>query len=185
MDREGWRAASPWSCKESDTTERLNWLADWLSYTGIAWWKPLLLFYSGKCVGYCTTRCFTYNLKKHWVRFCHSHLIDHRGKERLRLLPKIPHMTEIGFQSGIVWLKKSTEVIYELFDNCRYLFFFQITSGWSSQMFPMVFLSLSWIQTDLVLNFGINWEISFFFLKFLMQDGELSFYFFKFVLVGG
>ena len=24
MDREAWRAASPWGCKESDTTERLN-----------------------------------------------------------------------------------------------------------------------------------------------------------------
>ena len=24
MDREAWRACSPWGCKESDTTERLN-----------------------------------------------------------------------------------------------------------------------------------------------------------------
>ena len=24
MDREAWRAASPWGCKELDTTERLN-----------------------------------------------------------------------------------------------------------------------------------------------------------------
>ena len=24
MDREAWRAASPWGCKESDMTERLN-----------------------------------------------------------------------------------------------------------------------------------------------------------------
>ena len=24
MDREAWRAANSWSCKESDTTERLN-----------------------------------------------------------------------------------------------------------------------------------------------------------------
>ena len=26
MDREAWRAASPWACKESDVTEWLNWL---------------------------------------------------------------------------------------------------------------------------------------------------------------
>ena len=25
MDREAWRAAVPWGCKESDTTEQLNW----------------------------------------------------------------------------------------------------------------------------------------------------------------
>ena len=57
------------------------------------------------------------------MRFCYSHFIDHRGKERRRLLPKIPHMTEAGFQSGFVWLKKSVQVIYELFANCRLLFF--------------------------------------------------------------
>ena len=36
MDREAWRAAcSPWGCKESDTTERPNWLNWWMA-TGLS-----------------------------------------------------------------------------------------------------------------------------------------------------
>ena len=27
-DREAWQCCSPWGCKESDTTGRLNWLTD-------------------------------------------------------------------------------------------------------------------------------------------------------------
>ena len=32
MDREAWRAASPWGRKASDTTERLNWTECWETY---------------------------------------------------------------------------------------------------------------------------------------------------------
>ena len=32
MDREAWRAAIPWGCKESDTTEGLKW--NWIQILG-------------------------------------------------------------------------------------------------------------------------------------------------------
>ena len=36
MDREAWPCFSPWDCKESDTTERLNWSSNLLFWSSLA-----------------------------------------------------------------------------------------------------------------------------------------------------
>ena len=59
-DRQGGLdCCASWGCKESDTTEWLNWLTYWpqLSYPLVCWWTSRLL----PCPGYCKQCC-----SEHW-----------------------------------------------------------------------------------------------------------------------
>ena len=87
MDREAWRCCGSCSCKESDTTEQLNWLNYWLTTS-----TPRYSYRSPKYIMtvHCIDIRFNISFIKWWIRmepiFCINYMTicTHSKKEQLQ-----------------------------------------------------------------------------------------------------